>query len=123
MAASLDYQAIGERIRRLRKQANLTQAALAEMVDIGSRHMSKIETGSCLLSLPCLVNLASALHTTADTLLMDAPIDKPPLLIDAERALADCSSAELLAILRTITALKKSRGIAGGITYAGIAPC
>ena len=109
MAASLNYQAIGERIRRHRKQANLTQERLAEMVNISPQHMSKIETGACPLSLPCLFHLADALHTTTDALLMDSVKQAiPHLLVEAESLLADCSSSELYVILRMITALKDS---------------
>ena len=109
MAASINYQAIGERIRRRRKQANLTQEKLAEMAGISSRHMSKIETGSCPLSLPCLVNVAAALETTTDNLLMDSvPEARPHLLGDAETLLSDCSSKELFVILRTVATMKES---------------
>ena len=109
MPVSLNYGAIGERIRRLRKTANLTQERLSEVVGISSRHMSKIETGSCPLSLPCLVNVAVALNTTPDALLMDSvPEARPHLLGEAESLLSDCSSPELFVILRTIAALKES---------------
>ncbi len=109
MAAPLNYQAIGERIRHHRKRANLTQEKLAEMANISSRHMSKIETGGCPPSLPCLVSLAIALHTTTDTLLMDnVPEAKPHLFVEAENLLADCSSTELFVILRTVATLKES---------------
>lgn len=109
MATSLNYRAIGERIRHCRKRANLTQEQLAEMANISPQHMSKIETGKCPLSLPCLVNLAVALNTTTDALLMDSvPEAKPHLLGEAESLLSDCSTTELFVILRTIDTLKES---------------
>lgn len=109
MAVSLNYQAIGERIRRYRKEANLTQEQLAEMAGVGSRHMSKIETGNCPLSLPCLVNIAVALNTTTDALLMDSvPEARPHLLGEAEHLLSDCTPSELFVVLRTIATLKES---------------
>ena len=57
----MDYYAIGQRIRKIRKARNLSQEQLSEMVGISITHMSHIETGNTKLSLPVLVDLANAL--------------------------------------------------------------
>ena len=54
----MDYTAIGKRIRAKRKQKDLSQEELAEMVNISTVHMSHIETGYTKLSLPVLVDIA-----------------------------------------------------------------
>jgi len=69
----MDYYEIGQRIRRFRRAQGLSQERLAEMIGISVTHMSHIETGNTKLSLPVLVNLASALHTGTDELLFEAP--------------------------------------------------
>jgi transcriptional regulator with XRE-family HTH domain len=109
MAETLNYSAIGERIRRFRKQNNLTQEKLAEAVGIGVQHVSKIETGKSRLSLELLVHLANVLHTTPDNLLMDnVTAAKPNLLCEAEALLSDCTPSELFVIMRTASTMKDS---------------
>ena len=56
----LDYQAIGLRIRRLRKTRGLTQQSLAEISNQEPSNISHIERGATKLSLPTLVNIANA---------------------------------------------------------------
>ena len=57
------------RIERLRKR--LSQEKLAEMTDLSTSHMSHIESGKTKVSLPSLIQIANALHTTVDSLLHD----------------------------------------------------
>ena len=51
----IDYQAIGVRIRRLRKAKGLTQQTLAELSEQEPSNISHIERGATKLSLPTLV--------------------------------------------------------------------
>ncbi len=67
----INYSAIGKRIRKCRKQQNLTQQKLAEMADLSDTNISHIERGATKLSLPSLIAIANALNTTTDYLLMD----------------------------------------------------
>ena len=66
----MDYTAIGKRIRAKRKQMDLSQEELAEMVNISTVHMSHIETGYTKLSLPVLVDIACALGVRTDDLIL-----------------------------------------------------
>ena len=68
----LDYQAIGVRIRRLRKERGLTQQTLAEMSGQEPSNISHIERGATKLSLPTLVSVANALEVTVDQILCDS---------------------------------------------------
>ena len=45
-----DHGAVGERIRRRRKELNLTQAELAEQVGCATKSCADIERGSCGMS-------------------------------------------------------------------------
>ncbi|MCQ2790194.1 MAG: helix-turn-helix domain-containing protein [bacterium] len=67
----MNYIEIGQRIRKYRKQQNLSQEELAEKIGISTTHMSHIETGSTKLSLPVLVDLAKNLNVKTDWLLFD----------------------------------------------------
>ena len=77
----MDYYAIGQRIRKIRKAHKLSQEDLSEQVGISVTHMSHIETGNTKLSLPVLVDLAAVLHVRTDDLLFDnspaAPLLSP----------------------------------------------
>ena len=57
----MDYCAIGQRIRKIRKAHGLSQEELAEKVGTSTTHMGHIETGNTKLSLPIFVELAKAL--------------------------------------------------------------
>lgn len=67
----MNYVEIGQRIRKYRKQQNLSQEELAEKIGISTTHMSHIETGSTKLSLPVLVDLAVNLKVKTDSLLFN----------------------------------------------------
>ena len=84
----MDYYAIGQRIRKIRKARNMTQEQLAEKVNISTTHMSHIETGNTKLSLPVLVDLANALEVRTDDLLYDK--------VTAERSTATDTIVQLL---------------------------
>ena len=49
---------IGERIAKLRKESNITQAQLAEKLNISIRHCSSIECGNARLSIEKLIEVA-----------------------------------------------------------------
>lgn len=105
----LDYQAIGVRIRRLRKAHGLTQQVLAERSFQEPSNISHIERGATKLSLPTIVNIANALDTTVDALLCDS-LDAAHAPFDQEAAslLADCSHQERKILTDTMRALKES---------------
>ena len=69
----LDYFQIGQRIRKYRKAAGLSQEELAEKIDISTTHMSHIETGNTKLSLPVLTDIALLLDVRTDDLIFEAP--------------------------------------------------
>lgn len=50
---------LGKRIREKRLSRNLTQEALAEKADVGTTHISHIETGCTKLSLTTFISIAN----------------------------------------------------------------
>ena len=57
----MDYIALGQRVRRIRKQKGLTQEVLAEQVGISASFIGHIERGSRIASLETLLQLCRAL--------------------------------------------------------------
>ena len=55
-------QQLGQRIKELRMQNNLTQSALAEIVDIASKYQSHIETGNSYPSAELIEKYAKAFN-------------------------------------------------------------
>ena len=60
---------VGMRVKRLRKKKELTQAALAERVDVHRIYIAQIEAGTKTPSLPTLAKLARALGVPVARLL------------------------------------------------------
>lgn len=74
----MDAKEIGRFICSLRKDKGLTQSALAELLNISNRTVSKWETGEGLPDISLLPDIAKALGVTTDELLAGkkAPAEK-----------------------------------------------
>lgn len=72
MIESVDYQMLGENIRRARLDSNLTQEELAEAVECNASHISNIENNYTKVSLPTLVSISNVLETSIDYLVRDS---------------------------------------------------
>lgn len=105
----MDYVLLGQRIRAARLSAGLSQEQLAELVDLTSQHISHTEVASTKISLPSLVKIANALHTSVDKLLADSIQDsKTHLMEDVQKVFADCDSDEVYVMLKAASAVKQS---------------
>ena len=65
----IDYIEIGNRIRKYRKEMGLTQAVLAEKVNLSTEYICEIETGRKNASLVALTGISDALGASIDELL------------------------------------------------------
>lgn len=65
----VNFKAIGNRIKQLRKSVNMTQETLAEKLNISSEHMSRIETGACRASV-ALIEKAAVIFGTSEEYIM-----------------------------------------------------
>ena len=86
---NVDYKRLGGRIREERLHLRLTQAQLAEDIDISDTYMGAIERGERGLSLDTLVMLASRLGVTVDYLLSDSVSGTDDNIMDQLRQLLD----------------------------------
>ena len=68
----MNYEALGRKIKEVRRKQNMTQEYLAEKVDLSVSHISNIETAKTKVSLPTLVEISNALGVSVDYLLMDS---------------------------------------------------
>ena len=68
---TIDYISIGEKIRKARIDAGLSQQMLADLCGISLSFLGHIERGSRKMSLETLVSIANALNLSCDYLLMD----------------------------------------------------
>ena len=105
----MDYKLLGKRIRAARMAAGLSQEQLAEMVGLTSQHISHTEVASTKISLPALVKIANALHTSVDKLLFDSVQEsKTHLMTEVQTVFADCNPDEVYVMLEAASAVKRS---------------
>ena len=69
MSKEINYIAMGDRIRRARESASLTQGHLADVCILSAAHMGHIERGSRLPSLEAVFRISKALNVSMDYLL------------------------------------------------------
>ena len=102
----MDYKKLGERIRQERRRLNLTQAQLAEDINISDTYMGAIERGERSLTLDTLVRLVNRLGVTVDYLLSDSVTDTDSNIMEQFKQIIDCQPLELkqmaINVLRTI---------------------
>lgn len=85
----MNYKKLGERIREERLRLNLTQAQLAEAVDISDTYMGAIERGERSLTLDTLVRLVNRLGVTVDYLLSDSVTDTDSNIMEQFKQIID----------------------------------
>ena len=80
----MDFKQGGQAIQRIRKERGMTQEQLAEITDVASNSISRIERGLLMPALPTLIDICNALGTGTDAILsayvtVDTPIRWTPL--------------------------------------------
>ena len=105
----IDYLDIGSRIRAERLKQKMSQERLAEMADVGTTHISHIETGHTKLSIKVFIAILNALNLSSDELLCNH-INKAKHIFEGElfNIIQDCTDEETRIIADTAKALKIS---------------
>lgn len=103
----LDYARIGQRISELRKERNLSQYQLAELINVTYPYISHIETARKKPSLESLVRIATVLGVTLDRILLGNQVTYisdylPEILSQME----DCSQYEKAVIYDMVKSTK-----------------
>ena len=93
----------GSRIKEIRESRNISQEALAELVNMESRHISRIETGKSFTTLENIAKIASALKTDISELfLFEHKKDKEFLVKEINDYLDSATSGQIELIYKLI---------------------
>ena len=65
----LNYVEIGKRIKSKRKELNLTQEQLSEIIDVSPSYVSEIERGTSISSLATITKITQTLNVSLDYLI------------------------------------------------------
>lgn len=85
----MDATKVGLRIQEVRKSRGLTQAELAQAVDITPKYLSNVECGSKIPKMTTFIAIANALEVDANTLLADVlNVSKANVSLDISNKLA-----------------------------------
>lgn len=104
---TLNFEQIGEKLKKIRLSKNLTQEYVANAVDVNTSHISNIENNRVKVSLSVLVQMCNTLDTTVDYILSDEYND-PSSAIEQEilHELHSCSNETKEQILKIVKALQ-----------------
>jgi transcriptional regulator with XRE-family HTH domain len=111
----MDYKRLGKRIREERLRLKLTQAQLAEDIEISDTYMGAIERGERSLTLDTLVRLVNRLGVTVDYLLSDSVSDSDSNIMEQFKQIVDRQPLErkqmAINVLRTIFSYFDNGGV------------
>ena len=112
MASPLDYKIIGERLQKARKSKKITQAQLAESLDISNTSISRIERGDLKVGLPRLYAICEKLNISASSILTGLPSlpSSMPLNSEFQQLLSNSSFSEqkmIYEIAKTVIKVNK----------------
>ena len=105
MAASIDYVALGKRLREARKAQKLSQEKLGELCDISTAHIGHIERGTRIPSLDVLFRLSVELQVGLDELVCDSRDDCNGVFKSISVLLAGKDGEKVKTFLTTVKAL------------------
>ena len=100
---------IGLRIRQARKDKHLSQAELADLMNISTPYISELETGKANFSVETLIKLTEALQISADWLIQsETPAVHAIFDNEMNELLSDCTPSQKQAIIKLIVEMKNT---------------
>ena len=100
---------LGERVKSLRLERNITREILAEKIDVSTRFLADVEAGKVGVSLSTLKNLCLALNTSADYLIgIYHPSDNQLQMIEITSKIENISPEYLPQIVKIIDAFDEA---------------
>ena len=78
----MDKKDLGQRIRFLRTEANLTQEELAEKADISPVYLGEVERGQKVMGIDKFINIVKALGVSSDYVLCNELPTGEPYVFD-----------------------------------------
>ncbi len=101
----IDYTALGDRIRTVRKKQGLSQEKLGEICQISTAHVGHIERGTRIPSLETLFKISKELNISMDYLFFDLQNDMNTVLKGISAQLAGKDGEKVKVFLSTVKAL------------------
>ena len=103
----MDYDKIGENIRKYRKNRGMSQEQLAEKAGISVTHMSHIESGNTKLSLPVLIDFSKIFGVSIDELVFDRKYTEKNMAVEEILLILNqCSNEEVMVLTDIIRSAK-----------------
>lgn len=96
------YITIGNNIRRLRKKQYYSQEKLAELLDISTNHLHRVETAKSRISLPLLLKMSEVFKVEISELLKEECLIKQEALQEIEEILVKSNEKEKEIIRQTV---------------------
>lgn len=105
MEKELDYVALGTRIRKARKEKQVTQERLGEICELSTANIGHIERGTRIPSLDTLFRIAQALDVSMDYLIFDSVAPDENLFTTLNSILQSKDKRKVKTFLTTVRAL------------------
>ena len=103
----VNLKEVGARIRQARKERSISQAELAEKLNISVSHMSDIETGRSNFGVDIFMRITEVLQVSADALLRtNVPAGNAVYSAEFEELMKGCSYSEKETMLRVLHIIK-----------------
>lgn len=109
----MNYETLGQRIRKYRKQKKYTLEQLAERLDVSTTFIGQIERATGKPSLETLVKIANALEVSTDALLFEELNEKSGdshFLKRVEELTLGFTQKEKMLVLKNIELLREMKG-------------
>ena len=98
---------VGARIRKVRTSRKMSQAELAEKLNISLSHMSDIERGVSNFGVDILMRITEVLQVSADELLRtDVPAATAVYAAEISEIISGCTQPEKEAMMTTLRSMK-----------------
>ena len=93
----------GARIKEIREKRGLNQEQLAEILNMESRHISRIETGKSFTTLKNIVKIANALNVNISSLFsFEHKKDRENMITDINKFLNNAETKDLELVYKII---------------------
>lgn len=117
----INFKHIGRRVKEIRGTKDMSQAELAEQIDMSVPYISLIETGAKKASLSTLILIANALGVTVDALLNgNQSNDAAEYYCDLVVLIGDCNNYETATELNIRKGPGTNHGTNGSIKDKGV---
>ena len=105
MDKTINYMALGDRIRIARKSKRLSQEKLGEICQISTAHVGHIERGTRIPSLETLYRISKELNVSMDYLFFDTQNDMNTVFKGISAQLAGKDGEKVKIFISTVKAL------------------